>query len=97
MQYGVASGVKDNLQCGGVRCVEEVTLTQRQTHTRTYIQTKDIDTHTHAKTDTHILLQALKDLGCPRNLHELRKGYFSYGTAIMFTNSVSIKSRITKG
>jgi len=43
------------------------------------------------------ILQALKDLGCPRNLYNLIKGFFSQRTAVMFTNSVSIKRRITKG
>jgi len=43
------------------------------------------------------ILQALKDLGCPRNLYNLSRGYFSHITAVMFTNSVSIKRRITKG
>jgi len=43
------------------------------------------------------ILQALIDLGCPRNLYNLSKCYFSHRTAVMFTNSVSIKSTITKG
>jgi hypothetical protein len=38
----------------------------------------------------------LKDLGCPRNLYNLSKGYFSHRTAEMTTNSVSIKRRVTK-
>ena len=42
------------------------------------------------------ILQALKDLGCPRNLYNLSKGYFSHRTAVMTTNSVSIKRRVTK-
>ena len=42
------------------------------------------------------ILQTLKDLGCPRNLHNLSKGYFSHRTAVMSTNSVSIKRRVTK-
>jgi len=43
------------------------------------------------------ILQALKYLGCRRNLYNLSKGYFSHRTAVMFTNSVSIKRRMTKG
>jgi hypothetical protein len=43
------------------------------------------------------ILEALKGLGCPRNLYNLSKGYFSHRTAVMFTISVSIKRRITKG
>jgi hypothetical protein len=43
------------------------------------------------------ILQGLKDLGCPRNLYNLSKRYFSHQTAIMSTNSISIKRRVTKG
>jgi hypothetical protein len=43
------------------------------------------------------ILQALKDLGCPTNLYNLSKGYFTHRTAVMTTNSVSIKRRVTKG
>jgi len=43
------------------------------------------------------ILQALKDLGYPRNLYNLSRGYFSHRTAVIFTNNVSIKRRITKG
>ena len=43
------------------------------------------------------ILQSLKDLGCPRNLYNLSKGYFSHRRAVMSTNSISIKRRVTKG
>jgi hypothetical protein len=43
------------------------------------------------------ILHALKDLECPRNLYNRSKGYFSHRTAVMSTNSVSIKRRVTKG
>jgi hypothetical protein len=43
------------------------------------------------------ILQGLKDLGCPRNLYKLSKGYFSHRSAVMSANSISIKRRITKG
>ena len=42
------------------------------------------------------ILQGLKDLGCPRNLYNLSKGYFSHRTAEMATNSDCI-TRVTKG
>ena len=43
------------------------------------------------------ILQGLKELNCPRNLYNLSKGYFSHRTAVMTTNNVSVKIRITKG
>ena len=43
------------------------------------------------------ILQNLKDLGCPKNLYNLSKGYFSNRKAVISTNSVRIKRRITKG
>jgi hypothetical protein len=43
------------------------------------------------------IIQGLKDSGCPRNLYNLSKGYFSQRSAVMSTNSVSIVRRVTKG
>jgi hypothetical protein len=43
------------------------------------------------------ILKGLKDSGCPRNLYNLSKVYFSQRTAVMFTNSVSIERSVTKG
>src|SRR5215468_8118670 len=43
------------------------------------------------------ILRGLKDSGCPRNLYNLSKGYFSHRSAVMFTNSVSIWRSVTKG
>jgi hypothetical protein len=34
-------------------------------------------------------------IGCPRNLCNVSKGYFRHRTAVMFTNSVSIKRKVT--
>ena len=43
------------------------------------------------------ILRGLKELSCPRNLHDLSKGYFSHRMAVMTTNNVIIKRRVTKG
>jgi hypothetical protein len=42
------------------------------------------------------ILNGLKDLGYPRNLYNLSKGYFSQRTAVMSTN-ISIERSVTKG
>ena len=42
-------------------------------------------------------LHGLKELSCPRNLYNISKGYFSHIMAVMTTNNVSIKRRVTKG
>ena len=43
------------------------------------------------------LLHGLKELSCPRNLYKMSNGYFSHRIAVMATNNVSIKWRVTKG
>jgi len=43
------------------------------------------------------ILHSLKELSCPRNLYNLSKGYFSHRIAVMSTNNVSTKRRVTKG
>ena len=43
------------------------------------------------------ILHGLKELSCPRNLYNLSKGYSSHRIAVMTTNNVSIKRRVTKG
>jgi hypothetical protein len=43
------------------------------------------------------ILKGLKYLRCPRNLYNLSNGYFSNGTAVISTNSVSIERKVTKG
>ena len=43
------------------------------------------------------ILHGLKELNCPGNLYNLSKGYFSHRIAVMTTNNVSVKRRITKG
>jgi hypothetical protein len=43
------------------------------------------------------ILKGLKDSGCPRNLYNLCKGYFSHRSAVMSTNSISIERSVTKG
>jgi hypothetical protein len=43
------------------------------------------------------ILKGLKDSGCPRNLYNLSKGYFSHRFAVMSTNSFSIERSVTKG
>ena len=43
------------------------------------------------------ILHGLKELSCPRNLYNLSKGYFSHRIAVMTTNNISIKRRVTKG
>jgi len=42
------------------------------------------------------ILKGVKDLSCPRNLYNLSKGYFSNRTAVMNSNSITIKRRVTK-
>jgi len=42
------------------------------------------------------ILHGLKELSCPRNLYNLSKGYFSHRIAVMPTNNVIIKRRVTK-
>jgi hypothetical protein len=41
------------------------------------------------------ILKGLKNSGCPRNLYNLSKGYFSHRSAVMSTNSVSIERSVT--
>ena len=43
------------------------------------------------------IVHGLKELRCPRNLYNIRKGYFSHRIAVMATNNVSIKRRVTNG
>ena len=43
------------------------------------------------------ILHGLKELNCPRNLYNISRGYFSHRIAVMTTNNVSVKRRITKG
>jgi len=43
------------------------------------------------------ILHSLKELSCHRNMYKLSKGYFSHRIAVMTTNNVSIKRRVTKG
>jgi len=42
------------------------------------------------------ILHGLEELNCPRNLYNISKGYFSHRIAVMTTNNVSIKRRVTK-
>jgi hypothetical protein len=42
------------------------------------------------------IIQGLKDSGCPRNLYNFSKGYFSQRSAVMSTNSISIVRRVRK-
>jgi len=42
------------------------------------------------------ILHGLKELNCPRNLHNFSKGYFSHRIAVMTTNNVRVERRITK-
>jgi hypothetical protein len=43
------------------------------------------------------ILKGLKDFKFPRNLYNLSKSYFSNRTAVMNSNSITIKRRVTKG
>jgi hypothetical protein len=43
------------------------------------------------------ILNGLKACGCPKNLHNLTKSYFSQRTAILSTNSARLERQVTKG
>jgi len=43
------------------------------------------------------ILKGLKDVGCPGNQYYLSRGCVSQRTAVMSTNSVSIKKNVRKG
>jgi hypothetical protein len=42
------------------------------------------------------ILHGLKELSCLRNMYNLSEGYFSHRIAVMTTNNISIKRRVTK-
>jgi hypothetical protein len=43
------------------------------------------------------LLNGLKDNGCPKNLYNLAKSYFSQRSAILATNSIRLQKEVSKG
>ena len=43
------------------------------------------------------ILNGLRACGCPKNLYDLTKSYFSQRTAILATNSVRVEREIIKG
>jgi hypothetical protein len=43
------------------------------------------------------VLRNLQESGCPRNLYNLAKNYFSQRTATMATNNIKLEKVVTKG
>jgi hypothetical protein len=43
------------------------------------------------------ILNSLRACGCPKNLYNLTKSYFSQRTAVLSTNSVRMKREVIKG
>jgi len=43
------------------------------------------------------ILKGLKDAGCPGNQYYLSRGYVNQRTAVMSSNSVSVKKSVRKG
>jgi hypothetical protein len=43
------------------------------------------------------ILKELKDYGCPKNLYNLSKSYFSQRSAILSTNNIRLQREVTKG
>jgi hypothetical protein len=43
------------------------------------------------------ILNSLRACGCPKNLYNLTKSYFSQRTAVLSTNSVRMKTEVSKG